>query len=129
MTKSKPSRLTHPQTKRAWEWFAGCFGLCEWKITVDLSDDAPAWAGKVSEGIMGRSMSDLGWREARVWVSSARCRRLGADPLSMFFHECAHVLAVESGIHKDGARRREYLWTRLGKLWAAAYRAKVKPPI
>lgn len=130
MTKSKFRRLTGAQARRAWQWFAKHFGLSDWTITLQISDQPPRWAVTPSDE-PGVCVSCRCYETAEIWVSNSRCEQFGdgkgLDPLQCLFHEFCHVLACKAGIDNDGDQPREFVWNRLEIVLAGAYRAKVKP--
>ena len=79
-------------------WGQQALGLGGWTFTIQLDDDAPAWAIDDPPAGGACARPDLAFRECPVWVSPRQCEALGYEPYWALFHELVHVALVEAGL-------------------------------
>ena len=114
-------------TADAVSWFQSIMGLEDWKVEVVDSDTPPSWAAEMdSEGEASLMFSHRVKKIAGVWLVHSVYQKLGLDPLAILFAELDSVIDCDI---KNGEETcddaEEFVHDRRGKLYAAAYRAKV----
>ncbi len=120
----KHRKLTEAKAAKMIFWFQGLMGLQDWTFEMYVSNDPPDKMGKVDEDVLGLCLPDVKYKNARIWVSPARCDTMAGDQEETLFHELCHVVAVDVRIRNDTSEPVEYLWNRLGIVFKMAWNNK-----
>ncbi len=123
------TELTLVDARKAIRWFQKTMGLQDWKFRLWIQDEPPEWADpNSSSSFMGRSVTSVPWKSARIWVSPSRAVKENEDPLATLFHETLHTAFWDCGVGEGNSHSEhvEFLLNRLGTALLMAYQAENK---
>jgi len=120
-------RLTKKVAKRAIRWYQKRMRMLDWRISIEIHDDPPAWWENVDSQTYAAVKTLPQDQEARIWVSNARCLAKGVHTMAALFHECEHVRGARDGTEDHSADystplRKEFANNCVGAVLAALYR-------
>ena len=122
-----PKRKPQPGPQAAAKWLQVALGLEDWELRVACGPKPPGqFANQVAQDevlssreVLGHCAADPLYKTADIWIKDK------AD-ISTLGHEMCHVVAADLGIDDDTEPHCEFMWNKLGEIFAAAYGAKSK---
>lgn len=134
----KRAKLTHKpltlaEARKITTWFQKVMRLRDWRVAVWIQDSPPDWCRPGDAGQLGRSLSNVAYKQARVWVSNERCREASKaypakDPRCVLVHELLHAACEEAGISDHATKRGDFFIKGIERLVLFAYQKGAKAP-
>jgi len=123
--KAKTRRFTERSAKATAKWAVAAYNIEDWDVSFSFESDPPSWADSVNDGVIGYCTTWRLTKEAKIWVSPARCKANKISWTRTLLHEMWHVAMADLGIEGPEAGAympsHEALWNRLDGILEAAY--------
>jgi hypothetical protein len=71
--------------------------LQAWSIVLDITDEAPTWAGDDPAAVLVQPEEET----AYIWIGPNRVAESGYEMCDVLMHEIAHVLLYKAGLSHD----------------------------
>lgn len=97
-------------------WKVHCC-MSDWVIDLSLRTPPPVWVDRPIDNSLGRSSTSDIFYFAKIWINLPNCVKDDADPMSVLFHELAHVWLNAQGFLDHHERFVNTLEGILYKAW------------